>query len=387
MNEYSDPGAGDEGRTVELRPDLDAVTDFLQRYRSEGPWVLTAIPAKGQTKTATFRTASAAEMCGWVERLNSAEYHIYFMANPPMRDLDSKARKEDVRDMAVLHVDIDPGKGEDPAAARAAAIARLEAYVPPPSIVIDSGGGVQALWLLDEGLPIDGNPTGAEEAERYNQQLEAELGGDHCHNLDRILRLPGTINWKRKDGRVPRLARLEQFHEDRVYSLADFTPAPARSAAPAAGQARVQLERGELVRLGSEEELERWEVPGWATATIVQGTNPLEPDKWSGDRSRAVHAVACELVRRGVPPPLIVGILTDEGLGIASHVLAQKRAIEYAWRQVERATAAVATQADDFARDKDGKAYANHQGNVRLAVRKLGVELPAYDIDFVERPK
>lgn len=38
------------------------------------------------------------------------------------------------------------------------------------------------------------------------------LGGDNCHNVDRLLRLPGTINMpnakKRAAGRVPTLARI-----------------------------------------------------------------------------------------------------------------------------------------------------------------------------------
>ncbi len=65
----------------------------------------------GPFKTETFRPETEAAGRDWVRRLNETEHHIYFMVNPPMRDLDSKEKKEDVRDMAVLHVDIDPKKG------------------------------------------------------------------------------------------------------------------------------------------------------------------------------------------------------------------------------------------------------------------------------------
>jgi len=51
-----------------------------------------------------------------------------------------------------------------------------------------------------------------EEAEAYNRQLELVLEGDHCHNIDRIMRLPGTWNIpnakKRAAGRVERMARI-----------------------------------------------------------------------------------------------------------------------------------------------------------------------------------
>jgi len=160
-----------------------------------------------------------------------------------------------------------------------------------------------------------------------------------------------------------------------MYRLAEFEAAKPEPGGGTSGPGRAQVDRAELIRLTDDEQLDQWNVPGWAKAVIVQGEHPTEPDKWGGDRSRAVFAVACELVAREVPPGLIVGILTDKDLGISAHILEQKRAVEYAWHQVERATAAVAKRTDDFARDKDGKPYANHQGNIRLAVRKLGVEL------------
>ena len=69
-----------------------------------------------------------------------------------------------------------------------------------------------------------------EEAARWNQQLEVTFRADRCHNVDRIMRLPGTINIpdakKLQKGRTKILATLISFDEERVYPLADFTPAP-----------------------------------------------------------------------------------------------------------------------------------------------------------------
>jgi predicted P-loop ATPase len=373
-----EPGAKAEGLSEFPEAMLEDAIAFLRRVRPEGPWTLTAIfPERdsGPTQTETFGPNAADSALTWLEA-RSGRMNLYWMVNPARSVLTSKAKKKDVEELVMLHVDIDPKKDEDPEAARADAIARLEEgkHAPPPSIVIDSGGGVQAFWLLDEPLYIGGNIPAAEEAEAYNRHLEECFEADSCHNCDRVMRLPGTINLpnqrKRDGGRVPRVAQLLEYHDDRVYPLAAFRAAPR---SPSMGV--VSLERGELRRIASERDLEEWQVPGWATATIAQGEHPTEPGKWGGDRSRAVFAVTCELVRRGVPPELIVGILTDEGLGISGHIRAQKRHVEYAWEQVEKATAKVAQQADDFARDKDGKPYANHQGNIRLAVRKLGVEL------------
>ena len=81
------------------------------------------------------------------------------------------------------------------------------------TVIIDSGGGYQAFWRLRE--PVVLTPNNVVELEGYNKRLAAALGGDDCHNLDRIMRLPGTINLpdakKRERGRVPALARVVRW--------------------------------------------------------------------------------------------------------------------------------------------------------------------------------
>jgi len=52
--------------------------------------------------------------------------------------------------------------------------------------------------------------TNREQFRAINKALAAQFGGDNCHNLDRVMRLPGTINIpneaKRKRGCVPVLS-------------------------------------------------------------------------------------------------------------------------------------------------------------------------------------
>ena len=70
----------------------------------------------------------------------------------------------------------------------------------PPSIVVDSGNGIQALWLFSE--PVEADDRLAELSRRWEATLQAEArslgyGYDVGNwNLDRILRLPGTLNFK-----------------------------------------------------------------------------------------------------------------------------------------------------------------------------------------------
>ena len=84
--------------------------------------------------------------------------------------------------------------------------------------------------------------------------------------------------------------------------------------------------------------------------------------------------MTCELARRTVPPGLIVGILTDKTWGIAAHVLDQRRPLDYAWRQVEKAIGLAEAEGKPFEVDKHGLPYPN-QRNIRLALTKLGVRV------------
>lgn len=339
------PQAGEKAEVLSEMPEakLEDAIAFLRRVQPDGPWVLTGIIPDGKTDTATFDPENEAQALTWLEA-RSGRMNLYWMVNPAMRPLAKKASKEDVRDMIALYVDIDPGRGEDPAVARAGAISRLMKYRVEPSIVIDSGGGVQALWLLDKPLPIDGSVPAAEEAEAYNRHLEECFEADSCHNLDRILRLPGTINLpnkkKRGVGRVPRLATLDKERSSwELYPLGVFTPAPPRNAEPTAGQAKVQLDSVPPF-LDSLDELPA-AVSQRTRMLIVQGCDPDEPDKYAS-RSEVTFAVACGMVRGGCDDQTIAAVLLDPDMGISAHTLAQKRTLDYAARQITKAREAVA---------------------------------------------
>ena len=128
-----------------------------------------------------------------------------------------------------LHVDVDPRANEEFDSERARAEKVLRLYDPQPTVIIDSGGGFQGFWKFDGELDLPGEPD--DEArhllvEERNLKIEATLQGDSCHNIDRIMRLPGTVNWpgekKRKKGRKPALARVVFEDWSLTYTLADF---------------------------------------------------------------------------------------------------------------------------------------------------------------------
>jgi hypothetical protein len=321
---------------VSVRGDTDQSLRFLEWLRPRGPWTLTAIPVEGgRTTTETFHDLATSR--GWIDRFNGKE-NVYFAVNPLRGSVSSKAKKEDVEELAFLHVDVDPRKGEDLASERTRALKVLEDFSPSPSCIIDSGGGFQGFWRLDAPLYIGGDSNRISDAEAYNRQLEIVLGGDHCWNVDRIMRLPGTVNLpdekKRKRGRVPALASIVELSET-AYPLADFTAAPEVQATSGGSAAnRVQIS-GNLPRLKDLDELPE-QVTQRTRMLIVQGDDPDDPTRY-GSKSEVMWAVTCELVRAGCEDDTIASVLLDPDFGISDHPLRQKRSVEYVARQIERA--------------------------------------------------
>lgn len=166
--------------------------------------------------------------------------NLYFTVNSLKAPMTGKPGKKDIGTVVALHVDVDvPAQGDQEAGATAIATAIAD-WQHEPSALVLSGGGAQGFWVLSptDAIAIDGDVAKAQEAERYTRWLEAEFakvsGGktDACHNVDRIMRIPGTVNVpdakKIAKGRKPALARLERFTDLR-YPLGAFQQAPSKT--------------------------------------------------------------------------------------------------------------------------------------------------------------
>ena len=83
-------------------------------------------------------------------------------------------------------------------------------------------------WELAE--PVTVTAENLEDIKARNIALADQIGGDDCENLDRVMRLPFTVNRpnakKIKAGRVPVLADIVTDLRDLVvYALEEFAPA------------------------------------------------------------------------------------------------------------------------------------------------------------------
>jgi putative DNA primase/helicase len=211
-------------------PYTEAV-DFLEQLRPGGPWVLTAIIPDGKTETITARNSD--QVRKFVIK-HDGKRNLYYSVNPTRKPMTSKASKADIAAIEYLSSDLDPKDGETPEAAKVRYIAALEVMEPKPFAIVDSGNGIQVLHRLAERIELP-KPTKevlppqiADVESRVKLLIETLGSKAGTQNIDRILRLPGTINLpnakKIRDGRVQCPTKLIRLN-DTTCKLEDF-PAP-----------------------------------------------------------------------------------------------------------------------------------------------------------------
>jgi hypothetical protein len=122
-----------------------------------------------------------------------------FWAIATRRNGSHSGKRADICELPGVWVEIDCYKF---GVTKETVVAALRLCPLPPSIIIDSGGGIHAYWLfreaMDVRLPSDGRPdTVKDEVDAVLKQLAGVFAGDIAScDITRILRLPGTHNSK-----------------------------------------------------------------------------------------------------------------------------------------------------------------------------------------------
>ncbi|GEM_PF-1067983 len=145
------------------------------------------------------------------KRFEARTHHTFYGLLPRER---KEGRKEAVKWILGLWADLDaknfPGGKEE-------AWRNLRTFSLRPSVIVDSGHGLQALWLLREPEAIE-NP---EFIEGYLAGLTKELKGDPAVcELARVFRLPGSFNVK--EPKNPIEVKVKFFNPRERYRLSDF---------------------------------------------------------------------------------------------------------------------------------------------------------------------
>lgn len=247
-------------------------------------------------------------------------YNVYWTVNYARPGLDKKPSKHDIRAARFVHVDIDPPKsgGAFDKVAIAAAMTEIEA---PPSFIIDSGGGLQAFWRLDQ--PCENMAS----IEGINTQVRDYFEADACQNIDRLMRLPGSVNYpdkkKQMRGRVPALARFVVADEGICYDPVELSAAfPAANPAPSP----ISINAPAGIELVGIDDL---------------GLSPLDPIRIAvmsppgQDRSGDGVAAARLMANAGIPDATIIGVLLNPAHTVSAHFLDQRDSLRAAARALQ----------------------------------------------------
>jgi hypothetical protein len=276
-----------------IQGDADAAVNELRKLRPNGPWTLAAIPVEGGApEVVSFKgTEEVPAMREWIAAHNGRK-NLYWTLNPTRQRMNRKPTKADIARFDFAHVECDPLPGERSADAKPRHRAKLKAMEKPPWMIYDSGNGVVGVWKIERPVTIArGDANAIAECEAVNIGLKLELGGkaegvDDCQNIDRLLRLPHTVNLpdakKRAAGRVIELAGNVETYPQCRYSLDELPVAK------------------EIIRNGK-----------------VEGETKDKDDSRSAWRFEAV----CAMLRADVPPESVLGILTDAQYEISARAL------------------------------------------------------------------
>lgn len=283
---------------------------FLQKWQQKGPWNLTAILEGGPTpENKTFMPNEVRAMAEWINARNGKK-NLYFTVNDTKSTQASKPKKIHMLRGRAFHVDIDPIKSADIGEEQRRIRSLIQEFPIAPTVVIFSGGGYQMFWKFKERVPLKNGAI--EEIEETNKKIERLLvGTTQCWNIDRIMRLPGTMNipnkTKRKAGRKPVMAKIVKANWGKAYTVKQFEDLPA-------------LPEG---------------TAPWLGPLIITGERP---DKDYPSRSEASMAAVGELKRSGMDKEDAWGIMTNTDFAISGHITDAtnpERAFDRQWDKAE----------------------------------------------------
>ncbi len=200
--------------------------NFLKSFRPSGQHNIIAIdPVSEQLTGVTSNNAKDIE--AFIEKHNGKN-NLYFTVNEPsQRAPDNKLGKKDIAKINAVWLDADPlpfrpsvssvetssaaKKHFEQERARLLQFANdLKTSDNPPTYIIDSGGGIQAFWLLN--TPLDTTKENIAMTESLSRGLAEKYDTDYVQNIDRIMRIPFTLNIpnakKIKEGRTHAAARM-----------------------------------------------------------------------------------------------------------------------------------------------------------------------------------
>ena len=160
--------------------------------------VLVAIDPNGSGIRGAFPRTTG-DLRTFLGQYTGIGWNLYFTPNRTRRALTRKPTKGDIKTCDFFHVELDPVDSvKDLPAWHERIRAKLRSLYKSPSVIWSSGNGLQALWRLDPPVRLLGDAE-IERCEAINRALlkklaDPQIKEEGTWNVDRILRIPGTIN-------------------------------------------------------------------------------------------------------------------------------------------------------------------------------------------------
>ena len=212
-------GAGKPNANRKRRIESPRLHDVLCALGHDGDSVVsvnTNPPGDSGAFRATTRTVGSLR-----EWTPPDDANVWFSPNP-LKELlpkGGRGRREDVASGLTLYADLDVKEGALASMDECAAVVdKLAAALGvAPVVVIHSGHGLQPIWRVKQPNPItDDGTTWITISERWGvlvrdtvAEVNPSAATDSTFNIDRILRCPGSTNWKDEAAPVPAWCELD----------------------------------------------------------------------------------------------------------------------------------------------------------------------------------
>ena len=199
---------------------------------------------------AVIRGGALADLWPWVESVQAQGAGVFCTVNatPP-----GKRTAADVEAVRALFCDFD-GKQPPP-------------WHLQPSMVIQSGHGKHAYWLVDD-CPVSAFSTA-------QKRLALHYGSDlKVHDLPRVMRLPGTLHQKDAEPRMVSILHLQRDVYRTAQVLDGIAPMPEAPRRPP------EPERRHPERTGMALDLRSFDVRRWADDAGLLLCESKVPGRW-----------------------------------------------------------------------------------------------------------
>lgn len=311
----------------QLQPDPSAIQKYLSDV-VQTDIHLAAITPDG-TISGEYFGSDVEAATNWAVDQNMQGRGVYYTGNRCHAGVTTKPKKADITSARFVYADIDPPKDGSPFD-KAAVVSALLSSPTPPTLIKDSGNGIQPIWFLKE------ESADFDRVEAINRSIASHWGGDNCHNIERLLRLAGTVNFpnQKKLARgcteIPSCVLSQDLNL--TYTLDELEAVWPQAAAKPKSSPKLAVAVPSNLTLLKSADLKRGSIATLSTMLDDPNKHFRVPD-----RSSWAYGIACQMVDDGYSDAEILGVLLNPANAGCAHIADQSDPTRAATRAISRA--------------------------------------------------